>query len=40
MTTTLDIDVPKGLSKMPRDDLQRSISLLLRDYTEFDIHLL
>ncbi len=40
MSITLTIDVPKKLSGVSQDDLQRSISLLLQEYTEFDIHLL
>ncbi len=40
MTATLDIEIPLSLSKVPRLELQKSISLLLQDYTEFDIHLL
>lgn len=40
MTITLNIDIPKRLSKISHDELQKSLSWLLQDYTEFDLHLL
>ena len=40
MTITLSIDIPKKLSQVPRDELQKNISYLLQEYSELDIHLL
>jgi len=39
-TALLDIEIPRTLAKVPHWDLQRSISLLLKDYTELDMRLL